>query len=230
MPPSADRATVLGLWAQSLYLLNDAVIDERTRGIMDQALAIDPNESSTLNLLAFDALAHQDIAGAIGYWRRQLAATDPNSQQAQTLRQRIAAAQSFLPEDQQQAAVAAANASITLAVDLDPALKEQLASAEPGEFKSLFVYVRNPAMPAPIVAKQVEIPEFPFIITLDNSMSMTGMTLDSAPELLAGARLSRSGVAVRGSGDLQGETAPFALFAPGEQAEPLQITIDQIVQ
>jgi cytochrome c-type biogenesis protein CcmH len=222
MEQGPDLATVLGMWAQSVYLVNDAKIDDNLRGIMDQALALDPNESSVLSILALDALGKQDVAGAIGYWQRQLASIEPNSQEAAVLRQRITAAQAYLPEDQRQAAQAAADAAVTLVVDLDPQFKEQL-----GEFKSLFVYVRNPAMPMPIVAQQVAVSEFPLTIKLDNSMSMTGMTLDSAPELLAGARLSRSGGAVREAGDLQVESMPFKL---SEQKEPLSLTINQVVQ
>jgi cytochrome c-type biogenesis protein CcmH len=221
MAPTPDLATVLGMWAQSVYLINEAQIDDKLKSIMDQALALNPNENSVMNILALDALSRQDIAGAIGYWQRQLAASEPNSQEAQVLRQRITAAQAYLPEDQRQAVQAAADASVTLVVDIDPQFKAQL-----GEFKSLFVYVRNPAMPMPIVAQQVAVADFPMTIKLDNSMSMTGMTLGSAPELLAGARLSRSGGAVRESGDLQVESMPFKL---SEQGEPLNLTINQVV-
>jgi cytochrome c-type biogenesis protein CcmH len=221
MPRGPDRATVLGLWAQSAYLVNDAQINDKVRSIMDQALALNPNEGSALSILAFDALSKQDIAGAVGYWQRQLAGTEPNSQQAQVLRQRITAAQAYLPEDQRQSTQSVGAAHITLVVDLDPQFKSRL-----GEFQNLFVYVRNPAMPMPILAQQVAVPEFPLTITLDDSMSMTGLTLGSAPELLAGARLSRSGGAVRGSGDLQVESTPFKLDA---QNAPLKLTINQVV-
>jgi cytochrome c-type biogenesis protein CcmH len=223
MAPSPDLATVLGMWAQAVYLVNEAQIDDKLHNIMDQALALNPNEGSVLNILALDALGRQDLVAAIGYWQRQLAASEPNSQQAQVLRLRISKAREFLPADQQQDAqtAAAGAASITLVIDLDPQFKAQL-----GEFKNLFVYVRNPAMGVPIVAQQVAVPDFPLTLTLDDSMSMTGMTLGSAPELLAGARLSRSGGAVREAGDLQTESIPFTLSA---QREPLSLTIDQIV-
>jgi cytochrome c-type biogenesis protein CcmH len=223
MPPGPDRATVLGMWAQALYLVNEAKIDDKVQGIMDEALALNPNEGSVLSILALDALGRQDVAGAVGYWQRQLAASEPNSEQAQLLRQRIAAAQAYLPEDQRQSTPGATDAaSITLVIDLDPQFKQRL-----GEFQNLFVYVRNPAMPMPILAQQVAVPEFPLTIKLDDSMSMTGMTLASAPELLAGARLSQSGGAVREAGDLQTESMPFKL---SEQTEPLSLTIDQVVE
>ena len=89
----------------------------------------------------------------------------------------------------------------------------------------LFIYARSPAMPMPIVAQNVPIPAFPFTITLDNSMSMTGAQLESVPELVVGARLSLSGNAVGQSGDLETLSAPFTLT---EQSEPLTLTIDSI--
>ena len=80
-------------------------------------------------------------------------------------------------------------------------------------------------MPMPIVAQNVPVPAFPFTITLDNSMSMTGAQLESVPELVVGARLSVSGNAVGQSGDLETLSAPFTLT---KQSEPLTLTIDSI--
>jgi cytochrome c-type biogenesis protein CcmI len=223
MPPSQDRATVLGQWAQAEYLLADAQITDKVQRLIDEALDLNPNENSVLTILAFDALGRQDLVGAIGYWQRQLAATNPNSQQAQILRQRIAAVEAYLPEEQRPSRQAAASGStITLVVDLDPQFKDQL-----DEYKSLFVYVRNPAMQMPIVAQNIPVPEFPVTLTLSDADSMMGMTLASVPELLAGARLSRSGEALRGAGDLMVESAPFKL---AEQEAPLNLTIDEVVE
>ena len=89
----------------------------------------------------------------------------------------------------------------------------------------LFIYARNPAMPMPILAQNLALPEFPFTLTLDNSMSMTGMTLETAPALVVGARLSRSGTATAQSGDLQTLSEPFAL---ADLTAPVQLVIDAI--
>jgi cytochrome c-type biogenesis protein CcmH len=90
----------------------------------------------------------------------------------------------------------------------------------------LFVFVRNPAMPMPILAQNIPMPEFPFSITLDNSMSMTGMTMDPAVNLIAGARISASGNALAQSGDMQTVSAPFLL---PDIAAPLELLIDEVV-
>ncbi|HWK54833.1 MAG TPA: c-type cytochrome biogenesis protein CcmI [Hyphomicrobiales bacterium] len=223
MPQTPDRATVLGQLAQAEYVSNDAKIDEGLQAIIDEALSLNPNENSVLSILAIDAFYRQDLTTAIGYWRRQLALSPPGSAQAIALQQRIAAVEPYLPEDQQQDEDAAPTASVTLTIDIAPEFKDSL-----DEYAGLFVYVRNPAaMGMPIVAQNLEIPDFPLTLTLDDSNTMMGMTLGSAPELLAGARLSRSGQATRQAGDLQTESTPFKL---DELEGPLMLTIDQVVE
>jgi hypothetical protein len=90
----------------------------------------------------------------------------------------------------------------------------------------LFIYARNPAMPMPIVAQNIAAPTFPFTITLDNSMSMMGMQLESAPELVVGARLTAADTPTGTSGDLETLSPSFKL---ADQGGPLTLTIDSVV-
>ncbi|MES2624368.1 MAG: c-type cytochrome biogenesis protein CcmI [Pseudomonadota bacterium] len=220
MEPNADRATVLGQLAQAQYLLHDSMISPEVQATIDEALALDANEYAVMSILAIDAFLKEDVATALGYWRRQLSAATPGSKDAEVLRQRIAMVESYLPKDE-AAAAAAASGQITLTIDIAPEL-----AAKVDDSMRLFVFVRNPAMPMPILAQNVDVPEFPFTITLDNSMSMTGMTVESAPELVAGARISTSGNAIAASGDLQTLSAPFVL---AEQTAPLELVINEVV-
>jgi hypothetical protein len=55
---------------------------------------------------------------------------------------------------------------------------------------------------------------------------MSGMTVESAAELVAGARISTSGNAIAASGDMQTLSAPFVL---AEQTAPLELVINEIV-
>lgn len=214
-----DRATVLGLMAQAQYLQAASQITPDVQQTIDEALSLDPNEYAVMGLLAVDAaLVKQDVAAAIGYWRRQLSSAVPGSPQAQRVQQVLAQFEAFAaPED----AAPVAGPTITLTIDIAPELAAQVT----GDMR-LFIYVRNPQMPMPILAQNLDAPEFPFTLTLDNSMSMTGMTLESAPQLIAGARLTRSGQAIAQSGDLQAQSDPFAL---AEQTAPLELVIDEVV-
>ena len=218
MEPNADRATVLGQLAQAQYLLHDSQINPEVQATMDEALALDANEYAVMSILAIDAFLKEDVATALGYWRRQLSAATPGSRDAEVLRQRIATVESYLPKDE---AAVDASKQITLIINLAPELV-----AKVNDSMRLFVFVRSTAMPMPILAQNIAIPAFPFTITLDNSMSMTGMTMESAAELVAGARISTSGNALPEAGDMQTFTDPFVL---AEQTAPLELVIDEIV-
>ena len=219
MEPGPDRATVLGQLAQAQYLQDDSQLTPLVQATIDEALGMNPNEFAVMSILAIDAFLKQDFVGAVGYWRRQLSASTPGSQQAETLRERIAMVEAAMPEGTTTAAVDTSQ-TITVVVTIAPELAEQVT-----DDMRLFIYARNPAMPMPILAQNLALPEFPFTLTLDNSMSMTGMTLETAPALVVGARLSRSGTATAQSGDLQTLSEPFAL---ADLTAPVQLVIDAI--
>ena len=217
MEPTPDKATVLGQLAQARYLAAESVITPEAQDAMEQALALNPNEQAVMSLYAIDAFLKQDFVGALQYWRRQLSDLTPGSRDAEELRQRIALVESSLPAEQK---VAVQGSTLTVTIDVAPLLAAKLTPD-----MRLFIFARSPSMPMPIVAQNVPVPAFPFTITLDNSMSMTGAQLESVPELVVGARLSVSGNAVGQSGDLETLSAPFTLT---EQSEPLTLTIDSI--
>lgn len=222
MEAGPDKATVLGQLARTQYQRAEAELTPEVQQHIDAALTMNPNEYYSMSILANDAFLREDMAAALGYWRRQLSAATPGSQEAEQLRQVITLVEASLPQTAaQDTPVAAAGSSVTVVIDVAPELAQQLEGKQ-----SLFVYVRNPELRPPLVAQNLAIPEFPFTITLDNSMSMTGMTLESAPMLIVGARLSASGQAIAQSGDLQTVSEPFVL---SELEGPVQLTINELV-
>jgi cytochrome c-type biogenesis protein CcmH len=222
MEPNADRATVLGQLAQAQYLLHDSMLTPEVQATIDEALALNPNEYAVMSILAIDAFLKEDVVTALGYWRRQLSVATPGSRDAEVLRQRITMVESYLPKDEAaEAAAVDTSKKITLTIDIAPELADRI-----NDSMKLFVFVRNTAMARPILAQNIAVPKFPFTITVDNSMSMMGMTLESAPELVAGARISTSGNAIAQSGDMQTLSAPFVL---AEQTAPLELVINEIV-
>lgn len=222
MDEGPDMATVLGKLARNQYQLSDSKLTAQVQGTIDAALSMNPNEYSVMAILANDAFFREDFVAALGYWRRQLSSASPGSQQAASLRQVITMVEASLPEADQQVQAATGGPSITVTVNVDPGFADQL-----GKMQRMYIYVRNPNIPMPILAMPLDVlPEFPFTITLDNSQTMMGMTLESAPTLIVGARLSASGNATAQSGDLQTVSEPFVL---SEQDGPVTLTIDQLV-
>ncbi len=224
MEASPDKATVLGQLAQSMYLAAESQITAEVQQVIDQALSMNPNEYAVMSLLAIESFINEDFAQALTYWRRQLIQMDANSQQAVVLRSRIEQVEALLPEFAASGASpeAADGPSVTLLIDIDDSVKDLVDDS-----MRLFVYARNPAMPMPLAADNLALPEFPFEITLDDSMAMiANMTLSTAQNVLVGARLSRSGGAIAQPGDIQVVSESFVL---ADQTGPIILTIKDIV-
>jgi hypothetical protein len=112
--------------------------------------------------------------------------------------------------------------SITVTVTLSPALA---GKAAPGD--TVFIFARaaqGPRMPLAIVRKQVR--DLPVTVTLDDSMAMMpNMKMSSFPELVIGARVSKSGDAIPKPGDLEGYAPPLKAGAGG----PVEVVIASVV-
>ena len=89
MEAGPDKATVQGQLARTQYQLADGKLTPEVQQSIDAALAMNPNEYYAMSILANDAFLREDLPAALGYWRRQLSAATPGSQEAQQLRQVI---------------------------------------------------------------------------------------------------------------------------------------------
>lgn len=97
--------------------------------------------------------------------------------------------------------------SVKVSVRLSPALR---AKAAPGD--TLYIFARapqGPAMPLAIVRKQAK--DLPLTVTLDDSMAMMpNLRISNFPELMIGARISKTGDAIAKPGDLEGQAGPLS--------------------
>jgi hypothetical protein len=112
--------------------------------------------------------------------------------------------------------------SIQVTVKLSPALA---AKAAPDD--SVFIFARaaqGPKMPLAIVRKLVK--DLPIRVALDDSMAMVpDMKMSSYPQLVIGARVSKSGDALSKDGDLEGYAPPIKAGAAG----PVEVVIASMV-
>jgi cytochrome c-type biogenesis protein CcmH len=227
IPEGSDRATIYGQIARSQYRLNDGQIDTSVQVAIDEALTLNPDEYNSMGLLANEAFNARLLPEALNYWRRQLSSAIPGSAEAQQLQQIISLLASSIEgadmnlDQTNNSETIPTGATLTLKIDISPEMKVNIAGDE-----RLFIYVRNPAVRPPLIAQSLALPEFPYIITLNNSMSMTGATLESSDVLMAGARISKSGTALANSGDLQGSTSEIVL---SEVKGSVTVLIDEIV-
>lgn len=187
-----EKALVLGRVALAKYINSNLEFTPEIFEVIEQARAINPNEISALQLLAADAEQRQDYPSAISYWRL-LIQSNPNSEQAQTLRANIAAAQQLMSQDGQDIAVG-------------PVIEVNLSIAEGIELAAdqrVFIAVRNAereGMP-PVAAVDLVVASLPTSIRLDNSSAVGPNNLSSAEVVYVSALVSFAGVAVPQSGD-----------------------------
>jgi cytochrome c-type biogenesis protein CcmH len=111
--------------------------------------------------------------------------------------------------------------SIRVKVALLPAL----AAQTPPE-ALVFVYARAVAgPPMPLAAQRLRVSQLPATVTLDDGGAMMPtMKLSTFPQVLVGARVSRSGQAMPQSGDLEGQTGPV----PSAGQSEVSVTIDRV--
>ena len=242
--PEADRAysKALALSPQDAQLLADqadvkAMLQEgkvagAPEALLERALKIDPANVKALALAGSAAFERGDFALAIAHWSKARAAAPAGSEFAQGLDRSLdeARAKAGKPAPA-AAAVAAASAapaapspsaaSITGQVSLAPALA---AKAVPGD--TVFIFARaadGPRMPLAILRKTVA--ELPTTFTLDDSLAMSpALKLSNFPNVVVGARVSKSGNAMPQPGDLVGQVGPVK---PGGGAA-LTLVIDGV--
>jgi cytochrome c-type biogenesis protein CcmH len=241
-----DDADVAVEYAQTLALAApDHKLQGESRALLEAVIAKDAKNQRALWLLGIGDYQDGDYATAIARWKVLLPLLQPDSDVARSVRNEIADAEArrdgreppqpeAAPAGAAQVAAntssaeasesaAAANApKLTVNVALDPKLKAQL---DPDA--TLFVFARAVSgPPMPLAIQRLKASQLPATVTLDDSMSMMpAMKLSKFPQVVVGARVSKSGNAMPQSGDLQTVSSPL----DSHRSEPVALTIDQVV-
>lgn len=241
-----DDPRLLVDYADALAMKNERVLEGEPLALVERALKSDPDNAKALALSGTAAFNRKDFKTAVQQWERLAKVSPPDSpfmaqlqgsidearalggmpagpRLAQAAPAAAPAAVSASPVSSASAAAPGATAAaLTGTVRLSPALAAQ---AKPDD--TVFIFAR-PAdggrMPLAILRHQVK--DLPVNFRLDDSMAMSpAMKLSQFTQVVVSARVSKSGQAAPGPGDLSGQTAPV-----GNQTQGLVIEINEVVK
>jgi cytochrome c-type biogenesis protein CcmH len=213
-------AALLADYADALAMAQGRNMAGKPLELVNRALEIDANQWKALALAGTAALERKDYSQAIAYWERLRKVLPPGSGMEESVDASIAEARSLAgaqpaPKPKPRATAAAA---VSGRVSLAPGVAARAAPAD-----TVFIFARaasGPPMPLAVLRKQVR--DLPLEFTLDDTMAMTpNVKLSDFPEVIIGARVSRSGTATPQSGDLRGQSNPVKVGAKG-----IQVVID----
>lgn len=211
---TGDTPEVLLRLADALAMSARRRMRGAPESLIQQALAIAPDHPQGLWMAGMSAQQRGENEAALGYWRRlepKLAADPRQATNLASLRQLMSKADA----DRSLAITRTASASVassaqalkrvSLAVTVDVAdeLRRHIHSDD-----AVFVFARaasGPPMPLAVLRRTAS--ELPLTVTLDDSLAVTSnMKLSDFTNVTVGARISKSGTAAAGPGDLEGFT------------------------
>jgi cytochrome c-type biogenesis protein CcmH len=219
-----DDPPLMADYAEALALANQANLLGKPSELVNRALKLQPNNPKALWLAGIAAVQKGDTGQAVNRWERLLGLLPKGSNEAIMVERELAkakggAAPQIVAQSQMPAPSTAG--SIKVRVTLAPEVATR-ASAE----DIVFIFARpaqGPRMPLAIVRKQVK--ELPVSVILDDSMAMTPtMKLSNFADVVIEARVSKSGSATRGPGDLEAERVTARV---GSES-PVELTINQV--
>ncbi|GAA0715339.1 c-type cytochrome biogenesis protein CcmI [Dokdonella soli] len=250
---AADNAAITVEYAQALALAAPGHrIEGESRKLLETALNADAQNQRALWLLGISDYQTAHYDAAIARWNTLLPLLAENSDVVRSVKKQIAEAEArrdgkALPEaasmpesasaptdarpsvasadtrtDSNPATTAANTVRLTIRVALDSKLKDRLDPEA-----TLFVFARAASgPPMPLAIQRLKAGQLPLTVTLDESMGMLPtMKLSMFPQVVVGARVSKSGNAMPQSGDLQRLSAPLDVH----RTEPIELTIDQAI-
>lgn len=241
-----DSAQLLSDYADVLAMTNNGSLIGKPAELINQALKIDPNYPKALALAGTVEFEQKKYDQATVYWERLLSAIPSDSRLAKSVSDSIAQAKSLAMESKESAAPMQLAQNSNISNDLPAEAKQQSSSDKFDNAKAitgtvtldpsltnkvlpndtLFVFARaktGPKMPLAILRLTAK--DLPATFSLDDDMAMTPtMKMSSFPEVVIGARITKSGQAIPASGDLEGFSQPVKI---GDK--DVAIVIDQII-
>lgn len=213
----ADYADVLAM------SLNKNLLGEPQK-LIASALALDPKNIKALALSASASFQARDYAAALGQWKKILVLVPPESDVARSTMSSIGEAQNLAEQSSKaespnppnansmpaqaptgQAGSGRGNTEVSGTVQLDAGLRSKVLDTD-----TVFIFVRaaeSTGRPLAVVRKQAK--DLPANFVLGDQMSIGPYAkMSNEATVIVGARVSRSGNATPGTGDLEGQSEP----------------------
>ena len=216
-----DDADLLADYADALAMSQGRRIEGEPLKLVERALKINPMQWKALAMAGSAAFDRKDYKQAVAYWERLQQGAEPNSEFAHSLEASLNEARELGGIKAPPKAAAAgkaggkppapvAGASVEGTVALGPQMQGKAAATD-----TVFIFARaaeGPRMPLAIMRLQVK--DLPAKFRLDDTQAMSpALKLSNFPEVVVGARVSKSGSATPQSGDLQGTSQKIKVGA-----------------
>ena len=196
----ATSPEILGKAAQAEFLSSGRILSGQARARAEQALAMDPMQSTALATLGMAGFEEADYAQAIEFWQRLRTLEAPGSPGYEMLGQVIERARQELAQSGQAPPVSSPESSDDVAEASDPGPGVAIEILQPAgedipEGAVIFVLARpegaESGMPIAVVRRQVS--AWPLSVRLDDSTSMAGQLLSGFSSVSIEVQISING-------------------------------------
>ena len=210
-----DPVVTVELAESMLFASGNPRISDEVRGMLQSAVAQEPNLQKGLWLLGIDAVQRGEDAQAIDYWTPLLALVQDDPGVAASVQDQIDQARSRMgtvPDTPGTSAWPGVQVTVALSSQAQAALPDPLP-----QDTVLFVIVRPAGASGgpPLGVARVDNPQFPLTVTVDDSNAMLPQSkLSDHPSLSIQARLSLTGAPGGQAGDWESSAAEQASDNP----------------
>lgn len=218
-----ENAGLLADYADAMAMSKNKSLLGEPQKLIAQALALDPKNIKALALSASASYQAHDYDAAVRQWKKILVLVPPDSEvarstmssigEAQNLKEQLSKAESHKSDVNSASSQAvmgqvgsdSGNIKVSGRVQLDPGLRSKVVETD-----TVFIFVRaveGRSSPLSVLRKQVK--DLPTNFELGDRVGVEPYAKMSAyPSVIVGARVSRSGNATPGAGDLEGQSEP----------------------
>lgn len=202
------HAELIGPKATALYYKAGQQMTPEIQALIDESLALDPQDPSTLLLVGMDAFFTAKYQKAIDSWQTILNSDRTDVDRAalmnaiETANLRMQAETTGMPNDDVHKQAKVTSKSVSIEISISP---ELAAKASPED--TIFVFARATEGPkVPLAATKVSAKSLPVTVTLDDSTGMGGdVKLSQTASVEVIAVLSKHGNIKPQAGDIQGK-------------------------